>query len=261
MPVFEHRGVQLHYVDSGAGDPLIFLHGLGGSSGQILSTYEPIADRRLIAPDQQAHGKSGVRWEGLGFDALADDVIALADRLGLQHFQLAGISMGAAVAVDLALRHPGRLTALALIRPAWTHLPMSDAVRHHFRVCADYLRRADKEGYQATDEYRELSGISAYTANAFLANFDDPASLAHPDKFLVLPADAPFSAQEALAGIRLPTLILANRKDMVHPFAYGAYYQRSIPGAVLLEIPDKDSDPAGHKRQLNAFLSDFLERR
>ncbi len=258
MPEFLHRGLALRYHDQGEGVPFIFLHGLGGGIAQILSAFEPAAGVRLITLDQQGHGESEANWETFGFSALADDAAALADHLRIPSFHLGGISMGAAVSVTLALRFPGRVRGLALVRPAWTDQPMRPELRRLFSVCAQHLQKGDRQGFLATPEYAAVKGLSAYTAGAFAAYFGDGASVRHWRKFVLLPASAPFEEPGQLGGIGMPTLVVANRNDYVHPFAYGEYFARQIPGARLHEIPDKDSDPAGHRAALNARLKELL---
>jgi pimeloyl-ACP methyl ester carboxylesterase len=60
------------------------------------------------------------------FDTFADDVIALADQLELARFVVGGISLGAATALNLAIRYPRRVTALVLCRPAWLDRPQAE---------------------------------------------------------------------------------------------------------------------------------------
>ena len=76
---FLSHGVRLEYRTEGEGKPLVFLHGLGGGIGQILSVYQPIDGVKLITLNQQGHGDSGADWDSFGFDRLAEDVIGLLD--------------------------------------------------------------------------------------------------------------------------------------------------------------------------------------
>lgn len=258
MPEFVHRGVRLHYEVQGTGVPFIFLHGMGGSIGQIQKAYIPIAKVMMVSLDQQGHGESGVDWETYSFDRLADDVIALADHLAIPAFALGGISMGAAVSLNLALRYPERVRGLILIRPAWTDRPMDEGLRHLFKLCAEYLEKGDREGFLGTEEYQRLALESAYTANSFAANFDDKASLQHFRKFAILPFLAPFQDIEQLRAIRVPAHVLANGRDRVHPLEYGQFLAEHIPGAKFGEITDKDTDADAHREQMNACIRAFL---
>ncbi len=258
MPNFAHKGINYYYLDSGEGVPFFFLHGMGGSTQQIQNVYEHIPNVRLITMDMQGHGKSDVCWDDYGFDAMADDVIALMNHLSIESAHVGGISMGAAVSVNAALRYPKRIKSLCLIRTAWTHLPMHEEIQYHFQVCAYYLKQNDISGYMATKEYGQLKEKSAYTAQSFTGNFSEPASLTHYKKFQLLPSMAPFDNPLQLQNITVPCLLLSNRNDYVHPFEYGEYYASKIPHCQSFEIPDKDRDAVGHKDQLNQYLHDFL---
>ena len=63
---------------------------------------------------------------------------------------------------------------------------------------------------------------------------------------------------EVLKNIQVPVTILACRNDLCHPYEYGEYLEKHIPGAVLLEIPDKDKDGALHKQMINEAIREML---
>src|SRR5690606_31263385 len=109
-----------------AGAPFVFQHGLGGDTHQILDLYSPPPGVRLITLDSRAHGATEPLGDAtmLHFSALADDLVALLDHLGLASAVIGGISMGAGVALNVALRHPQRLQGLILSRPAWLDRPL-----------------------------------------------------------------------------------------------------------------------------------------
>ncbi len=133
---FAHNGILLEYEVSGEDAPLVFLHGLGGGINQIDAVYEPVEKVRLITLNQQGHGNSGVNWERYDFDYLADDVVALLDHLHLEKAVFAGISMGAAVCLNIAVRYPQRVEKMLLIRNAWTDKPMAEEVcRAYWDMC------------------------------------------------------------------------------------------------------------------------------
>jgi len=64
-----------------------------------------------------------------------------------------------------------------------------------------------------------------------------------------------------LAQIQVPTLVLANRLDSIHPFEYGEILARSIPGAEFKEITSKSVSIAQHEEDVQRALANFLERR
>ena len=261
MPDMQSGSIRLHYETSGDGTPLFFLHGMGGSITQIAKVFRPIDGVLLITPDQQGHGQSEADWSGYGFDRLADDIVRLADHLGIQKFFLAGISMGAAVSANIAIRYGDRVESMLLIRCAWTDRPMDEKVQRLYASLAECLKVNSISAFKETAEYAAIANGSEYTRNAFTGMFDDEASVRNYQKFLILPKASPFHDSALLSRYRQQVTILANRNDLVHPFAYGGYYQRNLPNAVLHEIVDKSKDAAAHNASINQYLGKMLGNR
>jgi pimeloyl-ACP methyl ester carboxylesterase len=95
--------------------PLLLIHGWGGSSRHWQHTAEHLSDiRDLYALDLPGHGDTPVRAGATGPETLAGFVIDLADRLGLDRFDLNGHSWGAAVAILVAAHRPERIDRLVL---------------------------------------------------------------------------------------------------------------------------------------------------
>ncbi len=118
MSTMSRSGLALSYTDSGRGPAVVFQHGLGGSATQPAS-QAPVRCR-VITLECRGHGSSRLGPEAeLCFTTFADDVRALLDELGIESAVIAGISMGAGVALNFAERHPDRVRGLALVRPAW----------------------------------------------------------------------------------------------------------------------------------------------
>jgi pimeloyl-ACP methyl ester carboxylesterase len=112
----ELEGVTLEVEDHGQGVPVILLHGFPLSSEMwtpIRTAVEQAA--RLITPDMRGFGGSSKPEHGYSMEALAEDVIRLADRLELPRFVLGGHSMGGYVALRVAAARPERLAGLILV--------------------------------------------------------------------------------------------------------------------------------------------------
>ena len=114
MPTVEiPNGPTLSYTDSGgAGIPIIFSHGLfmsGDMFGPQIAEFAK--DHRCITWDERAHGET--KWEGpFTYWDSADDLIALADHLGIDKFIHFGFSQGGLLGLRAALKYPGRLAGL-----------------------------------------------------------------------------------------------------------------------------------------------------
>lgn len=105
--------VELNYLDTGGdGVPLVVVHGLFGSADNWRSHVKAWeATRRVITVDLRNHGRSP-HVEGMGYDAMAEDVIRLLDRLEVPRAHLLGHSMGGKVVISLARLAPERVASL-----------------------------------------------------------------------------------------------------------------------------------------------------
>ncbi len=259
MDSFIHRGLRLEYEVRGKGIPFLFLHGMGGSVEQIYKIYEPLFDVQLITLNLQGHGNSEADWSDYNFDRLGDDVIALLDHLQIPKAVFAGISMGAAVSLNVAVRYPKRVEKLLLIRNAWTNQPMHENVQMAYEALGKCLNTGGISCFLKTKEWKEiLEQETLYTRRAFTCNFEDESCLKFWKKYLLLPKLAPIPSIDCLKMIRMLVIILANHDDLCHPFSYGEYLQQYIPGSELIEIPSKDCDEEGHKKAINTVIQQLL---
>ena len=120
-------GARLSIMEAGLGPPVVALHGLGGTKGSFLPTVAALAGRfRVIAVDLPGFGDSD-KPIGAAYDArfFAGAGIDLLNALSLDRVHLIGNSLGGRIALEIALRHPGRVGRLALLAPslAWRTRP------------------------------------------------------------------------------------------------------------------------------------------
>ncbi len=111
------NGLDLYFEIHGAGPALILLHGGLGTIDAVFQTLLPALaqHRTVIAPELQGHGHTADPGRPMTYEAMADDIAALIDHLGLTAPDLAGFSVGGGVAQQLALRHPGKVGRLVVI--------------------------------------------------------------------------------------------------------------------------------------------------
>jgi pimeloyl-ACP methyl ester carboxylesterase len=117
MPIFDRLGLKFHLRDEGHGLPLVFQHGFGGYVNQPIGLFKLAAGIRLNFFDMRGHGQTRPLGDvdKLTIESLADDLIALVDHFGIQRAVIGGISLGAAVAVNVALRYPERVLGLVIV--------------------------------------------------------------------------------------------------------------------------------------------------
>ncbi|HEU5474186.1 MAG TPA: alpha/beta fold hydrolase [Actinophytocola sp.] len=110
------NGVEMYYEIHGSGRPIVLIHGalstIGTSFGAILPALA--RTRRVIAVELQAHGRTADIDRPFGYPAFADDVAALLDHLGIAEADFFGYSVGAGVALEIAIRRPDLVGKLVL---------------------------------------------------------------------------------------------------------------------------------------------------
>jgi pimeloyl-ACP methyl ester carboxylesterase len=266
MPFFQHDGIQFHFRDEGAGVPFFFQHGLGADLTQPFSLCQPPPGIRLIGFDSRAHGQTNPVGpeEKISLSGFADDLRNLMDHLRIKQAIVGGISMGAAITLNFALRNPTRVLGLVQSRPAWLDAPnpwnvtmfslISRLVREHGRIKGKVM-------FLESPEYAETLAKWPDVANSLASQFDNPMVEETAFKFERIIRDAPCRDRADWTTIKVPALVLANRFDPIHPFEYGIEMQRLIPGAEFREITAKGVSLEQHNADVQCCLNSFLHRR
>ena len=116
----EVNGMQMYYEVSGAGDPLVVLHGAYMNIPSMGAIIPRLAEtHRVYAVELQGHGRTTDIDRPITYPNLADDVAAFMDAVGLENADVFGYSMGAAAGLQLAIRHPEKVNRLAAASVAY----------------------------------------------------------------------------------------------------------------------------------------------
>jgi len=204
------NGCRLSYEERGDGEPIVLIHGTGGSVlGWGRAVDELAALGRVIAYDRRGCGRSDrpTPYETTSVPEHADDAAALIEALEASPAVIIGRSYGGEVALDLALRHPGRVRSLVLLEPALLHL--SPETRSWEEGLRERVRAAAAEGIERVGEVfirgvlgeRGWDGLTRDLRRA-ITN-DGPAILAE------LEGGGLEAELDALGTIPVPTLLVA----------------------------------------------------
>ena len=110
------NGINLYYEIHGTGKPLIMLHGGFGTFEMFAALSPALTEKyQVIGVDLYGHGRTALTDRPLRFEHMADDIAGLIQHLGLEKADLLGFSLGGAVALQTAIRHPERVNKLVLI--------------------------------------------------------------------------------------------------------------------------------------------------
>jgi pimeloyl-ACP methyl ester carboxylesterase len=262
MPQFLRDGIAFDYVDRGQGPAFLFQHGLGAQAQQPVELAGEGLPVRLVAMSGRGHGATQPLGdaERLTIDAFADDLAALAAHLGLRRAIVGGISMGAAVALRLAVRQPRLVERLVLVRPAWLtqvappHLDILRLVARHLRVAG----RNGVTAFVAEPDYGRVLAQSPDNASSLRRQFEAE----RPEERAtvlerVLDGDPGVSEVE-LADLAMPALVIANDDDPMHPLALAERLARLLPEASLCRVTSKSVDPARHGDEVRRAIAAFL---
>ena len=260
---FNHAGISFHYLDAGSGLPFVFQHGLGGDTLQTDGLYQPQPGIRFISMDCRGHGQTRPLGDPsrLNFNTFADDVLALGRELGLARIVIGGVSMGAGIALNIALRFPDRTLGLILSRPAWLDRPMPENLLVLTRVHSYIQKYGPQQGlelFKQTEAFAAVRAAAPEAAESLAGQFGEARAVDALERLYRLPNDVPNRSREEWAGIRVPTLVLATRQDPVHPFDYAEALAHAIPGAVLKELTPKSVSAERYRRETQTHLGEFL---
>lgn len=263
MPSFVHAGIRFHYREAGAGTPFVFQHGLGGDSNQIFDLYTPPPGIRLITLDCRAHGATQSVGDPahLTFSTLAGDVTALLDFLDLERVVAGGISMGAGVALNVALRYPQRVQALILSRPAWLDQPLPPNLLVYPGIAwllRSYGAAEGRQRFAASGAYAQVLAASPDAAASLLGQFDQPLAAERVARLERIPLDRPCDDLCDCATVVRPVLVLATHQDPVHPFDLARQLAACFPNAHLAEATPKSVDRERHRIDVQAAIDEFV---
>jgi pimeloyl-ACP methyl ester carboxylesterase len=265
MPCFTHDALSFHYRDTGRGVPFFFQHGLGGDVNQPFGLFTPPDGIRMIAFDCRGHGETRPLGDEnkLSVATFTDDLIALMDHLEISHAIVGGISMGAALALNVRLRFPQRVRGLVLSRAAWLDAP-NEANARIFSLISRLIREhGAREGlarFVQTGEYADYVRASPETAKSLVGQFENPRAEETVAKFERIPRDAPSTNRNEWRSIHEPTLVLANRQDPIHPYEFGQTLAALIPNAEFAELTPKSVSTERHAADVQTAIERFLRR-
>ncbi|MFC9842016.1 3-oxoadipate enol-lactonase [Streptomyces sp. NPDC060223] len=207
---------------------------LGPSLGTSSALWDKVAPElsvthRVIRWDLPGHGGSPADLIGPGASMadLAALVLALADSLGIDRFAYAGVSLGGAVGLHLAVHHPERVSSLALV--------CSSA---HFNGSKPWEERAAVVRREGLGALADAANSRWFTPGFTVPELVEDLRTADPGAYAACcDALAAFDLRDRLSVVGAPTLLIAGREDPATPPAHLREIADAVPGATLTELP------------------------
>ena len=234
--------VQLYFEIHGSGEPILFVHGGGGSiAGSWPSDYvtDLSRDFRVILADSRGHGRTADGSGPLTYGRLAFDVVRLLDHLGIDRAHIVGHSMGAITGLHLLVDHPDRVATVTMLAGAY-HVD-------------NYRPQAYQDMKRELDAVIRGDNITSRWASR-------PVTVLKKLRDSLL--EGPTFRLQTLATISRPTLIVAAGQDMFFAPLVAEQMHAHIKGSELIIFP-----AATHRVQatnvadLVPAIRDFIKRR
>ena len=235
------NGIKVWYAMFGRGEPVLLLH--GGLANANYWGHQVRALQRhyqVIVMESRGHGRSTRNQEPYGYDLMASDVIGLLDHLGIKKAAIVGWSDGAIIGLDIAMKHPERVSRLFAFAANSDPSGVADIATSD--VFNAYIARAG-------DEYKRLSP----TPTEYKSFVDEITKMWESQ---------PKWTASDLATIKVPTWIVDGDHDEAIKRENTEFMAANIPGAGLLIQPEVShfsflQDP----EQFNDDVLRFLERK
>lgn len=249
MPHFNSDGVDIAYHDEGAGEPVLLIHGFASSRdvnwvgpGWVRTLLD--AGYRVITFDHRGHGASGKPHDPAQYHSarMADDAARLLDHLGIERADVIGYSMGARVGAFMALLHPQKVRSLVM---GGLGIHLVDGVGLPQSI-ADAMDAPSLE--DVTDPMGRMFRSFAD------ANRQDLKALA-----ACIRGSRQVLSREEAGRIFQPVLVAVGTRDGVagdpRPLV------ELLPDGEVLDIPNRDHNPAVGDKVFKQGVLDFLRRR
>ncbi len=228
------RGINLYYEIYGEGEPLLIIHGNGGSINNFIYQIPYFAKSyKVILADSRAQGKSIDNGDSLSYEMMTDDLNALLDTLHFKNCNIIGWSDGGINGLLLALRHPDKVKKLAITGAnLWPEATAVDPFIYKWaRNYYDSLKRLP-----ATPNIKESIKLTR------------------------LLAFEPHIATKQLQNIKCPTLVIGGDHDVILP-QHTMLIAQSIPNSYLWILPNSGhSTPIFYKEVFNTEIDNFFKK-
>jgi len=253
----------LRYVDTGGrGAPVFLQHGLCGSAEQTSELFPTDTHARFLTLECRGHGQSAAgAVEELSIATFTEDIRALIEVTGLARAVVGGVSMGAAIATRLAVKHPALVRSLILIRPAWIceRAPSNTAPNVEVGHLLGRLPAAQaKAEFLAGETARRLARDAPDNLASLTGFFSrEPVDITG-ELLRRISLDGPGVSADDLRKLQVPALVIGHLDDAIHPIDMARELADLLPAARFVEVTPKSVDRSAYVREIRAAIEQFL---
>jgi len=254
----DHKTDTIAWRETGIGDPLIFLHGLGGTRTAWGPQLRGLSDRyRCIAWDMPGYGASAP-LEPLSYRGIAERLVGLFDHLDISAATVVGLSFGGMHALHTALEFPDRVAQLVLADSSPAFGIDGTNRQDWMQARLDPIDRGGSpaDAAEAIIDSITATPLSGQIRTETLESFGRISPRGFRAAVECLPTN---DVRERLADITQPTLVVVGELDEETPVAYSELLAAGIPTSELKILPGVGHlSPAEAPDLFNAALIDFL---
>ena len=266
MPTFWRApdGTRLAVDAQGDGQVVVFQHGLCGDAAQAAEHFPAAPGLRRLTLECRAHGGSDAGSpEAFGIARFTDDLAGVLDETcgGATPAVVGGVSMGAAMALRLAVTRPDLVRALVINRPAWVTEPAPPncaPIAEIGRCLAAADPATARERFLASETAAALRRDSPDNLASLTGFFDRDSPEVTAALLLAITADGPGVTEAEVAAVTVPALVVGCERDVVHPMAMAERLAALLPNARLAKVHPKSDDRARHFVEVRAEIDQFL---
>jgi pimeloyl-ACP methyl ester carboxylesterase len=220
------NGIDLHWTETGGGEPLLFLHGAMGHGGDWRHIFTaPPAGYRVIAPDLRGHGATANPSGEFTFRQCAHDVLALLRHLGIARVKAIGVSGGGIVLLHMATIAPSQIASMILVSAPPYFPAEARAVMRQFSEAA--MSETERARLREVHVHGEAQITQLFAMSRDFADSYDDVSFTPP----------------YLATISADTLIVFGDRDFLYPVSLAFELHRGIPRSRLWVVPNGGHGP------------------
>lgn len=220
------NGIEMYYELHGVGEPVVFLHGFGGSGADwIYVPGEWPVDFQRILVDLRGHGRSTNPSGQFTHRQAALDVLALLDRLQIRDFKGVGVSGGGNTLLHMATRQPDRVKAMVIVS-ATSYFPEQARVAMRKFSFAGLPER-EQQAMRQRHKHGEAQLQAIVDCVHSMADSYEDMNFTPP----------------LLSTIKARTLIVQGDRDFLYPIEISVEMKKAIPNSSLWIMPNANHGP------------------
>ena len=262
MPVVHANGIDIHYEIHGSGEPLVLIGGLGADTFLWFRQVPELSRHfQVIVFDNRGSGESDKPEEPYTIKMFADDTAGLLKAIQIPRAHILGASLGGLIAQEFALDYPEMVNKFILVS---TNFGGPNAIPMPRETILESMKRTGDPETDIRNNFKLFTSAEWQQANPEVVNEYVQWRVAHPQPVAAYQRQAmsvlPYNAEDRVARITAPTLIMHGDFDRVVPVGNASLLAAKIPGSKLMIFPNGNhAFTIEMPEQFNAAVVEFLK--